>query len=152
MTIHVRRLGPGDEHVLELLARDDDDFDLDDRGAPREPLTADQATAFLDDPAVLAWIAHARDEDRDPLGFMYCHVLRKRAGAPREVLLYEIGVRAAHRRAGVGRALLDALDAWMRQHDVGEAWVLADNPGADAFYRACGFTAAEQPTYLTRVL
>jgi GNAT superfamily N-acetyltransferase len=149
MSFHVRRLGPGDEHVLALLAREDEDFDLDDRGAPRDVLDAEHARAFLADPNVLAWIAHAHD---DTLGFMYCHVLRKRAGAPREVLLYEIGVRAAHRRAGVGRALLGALDAWMRQHDVSEAWVLADNPGADAFYRACGFTAAEQPTYLTRVL
>jgi aminoglycoside 6'-N-acetyltransferase I len=149
MTIAVRRLGPGDEHVLDVLAQDDADFDLDDRGAPRELLTPGDARAFLADPNVLAWIAH---DGADTLGFMYCHALRKRAGAPLEVLLYEIGVRDAHRRSGVGRALLAALDAWMRAHDVREAWVLADNPGATAFYRACGFVDAEQPTYLTRVL
>ena len=152
MRFHVRRLGPGDEHVLDVLARDDADFDLDDRGAPRDVLDAGAARAFLDDANVLAWIAHAPHAPRAPIAFMYCHALRKRAGAPLEILLYEIGVRAAHRRAGVGRALLAALDTWMEQHGVREAWVLADNPGAADFYRACGFVDAEQPTYLTRVL
>jgi hypothetical protein len=28
---------------------------------------------------------------------------------------------------------------WMREEGVPEVWVLADNPGAEAFYAACGF-------------
>jgi hypothetical protein len=28
---------------------------------------------------------------------------------------------------------------WMEDGDVPEVWVLADNPGAEAFYAACGF-------------
>jgi hypothetical protein len=28
---------------------------------------------------------------------------------------------------------------WMEREGVPEAWVLADNPGAETFYAACGF-------------
>ncbi len=148
MNFSVRRLGPGDEAVLALLAREDADFDIPDRGAPREPLSAADARAYLADPHVLHWVAEVGGR---VLGHMYCHALRKRAGGPLEVLLYEIGVRQSERGTGVGRALLDALDAWMRDRGATESWVLADNPGAVDFYRACGFTVATPPpTYLVR--
>ena len=145
----VRRLGPGDQHILAMLARDDEDFDLGGRGGEREPLSPTDSRAYLGDPRVLHWIAS--DEDGCTiLGHMYCLVVPKRSGDGREILLYEIGVRAAQRRTGVGRALVQALDAWMSSHHVREAWVLADNPGAVEFYRACGFTIGEQPVYLSR--
>jgi hypothetical protein len=39
----------------------------------------------------------------------------------------------------------------MDTHDVDEAWVLADDDGAVAFYRACGFAVPDgQATYMTR--
>lgn len=148
MTVSVRRLGAGDEGVLELLARDDDDFDLAERGAPRAPLTAEAARAYLSDASVVHWAA---EWERQVVGHLQCSVLRKRVGDAEEVLLYEIGVRSAHRRQGVGRALLAALQAWMQERNVRETWVLADNPGAVEFYRACGFAiAAPAPTYMTR--
>jgi hypothetical protein len=43
----VRRLGPGDEGVLAVLAVDDADFDIADRGGHREPLAPAAAAAFL---------------------------------------------------------------------------------------------------------
>jgi ribosomal protein S18 acetylase RimI-like enzyme len=147
MTLNIRRLGPGDEPILELLARDEEDFDLDDRGEPTRPLAPDDARAYLADANVLHWIA---ERDGVIAGHLYCHVLRKRAGDARELVLYEIGVRAALRRHGVGRALVDAMFAWMREHAIREAWVLADNAGAVEFYRACGFAVGEPaPVYLT---
>ena len=43
------------------------------------------------------------------------------------------------------------MSAWMQAHAVDEVWVLADNDGAVAFYRACGFDVPDgQATYLTR--
>ena len=45
----VRRLGPGDESALALLARDETDFTGED---PSPPLTSEAARAFLSDPAV----------------------------------------------------------------------------------------------------
>jgi ribosomal protein S18 acetylase RimI-like enzyme len=147
MTMTVRRLGAGDEPVLELLSRDGADFDLADRDEPQAPLAPDDARAHLADASLLHWVA---EDGGAVVGFMYCHVLRLRAREPREVLLYEIGVRQAHRRQRVGRALVDALYAWMAEHGVQCAWVLADNPGAVEFYRACGFTVEQPaPVYLT---
>jgi ribosomal protein S18 acetylase RimI-like enzyme len=146
MSFAVRRIGSGDEAVLELLARDESDFDVAGRSAAR-PLPAEAARDFLADDNVLFWIAEAAG---DVIGFLSCQLVRRRADAP-ELLLYEIGVRQAQRRRGVGRALMAAMDAWMHAHAVAEVWVLADNEDAVTFYRACGFLVArEAPVYLTR--
>lgn len=122
--------------MLALLAREDADFDLEDRGKPIAPLSPEAARTFLAEPGIFACVA---EEGGRPVGFLYGHRLLKRAGDPGEALLYEIGVRKAHRRRGVGRALVETLFAWMDEQQLGEVWVLADNPGAAAFYRACRF-------------
>jgi ribosomal protein S18 acetylase RimI-like enzyme len=148
--LRLRRLQRGDESVLHRIAVDDADFGLAGSGEPDQPLDADDADAYLGDPSVLHWVA---EEDAELLGFLQCQIVRKRTGGPVELLLYEIGVRAHARRRGVGRALIDEMVAWMRTHGVDEVWVLADNPGATAFYEAVGFDVApEAPVYLTRTL
>lgn len=134
--ITIRRLGPGDEGVLELLAAEDADFDLRGRGSPRTPLSARAAAEYLTEPSVLHWIA---EDSTTVAGHVLCYIERRRAGDARQLLLYEIGVREAYRRRGVGRALVRAMQDWMRQEGLREAWVLADGTGADAFYAACGF-------------
>ena len=144
----VRRLGPGDADLLAALAREDADFDLEERGEPRRPLAPADAAAYLADPAVLHWVAEL---DSRVVGHLLCNHLRRRCGDASELLLFEIGVRAAYRRRGVGRRLVAEMDAWMLEHGVAEVWVLGDNVGAEAFYRACGFRReADQPVYLTR--
>jgi len=148
--VSVRRLETGDAAVLELLAREDEDFDLADRGGARHPLRPEAASAYLADARVLHWVA---EEGGVVVGHLQCHLLPRRAGDSQEVLLYEVGVRSARRRQGVGRALLRALEAWMEAARVPECWVLADNQDAVAFYRACGFLVfAPVPTYMTRRL
>jgi GNAT superfamily N-acetyltransferase len=137
MAFTIRRLGPGDEHVLALIAEDASDFDLAGRSAPELPLAQTDAAAYLADPSVLHWVA---DEGRRVVGELLCHLLRLPSGEGRELLLYSIGVRQGDRRRGVGRALLDEMRGWTQQAGVSEVWVLADNPGAEAFYAACGFT------------
>jgi GNAT superfamily N-acetyltransferase len=142
----VRRLGPGDESVLALLARDDADFDMDDGRGPRTPLGAEAARAHLTDPRVLHWAAWAGTE---VVGFVFCLVLPMRKQPARELLLYEIGVREAWRRLGVGRRLVSAMTEWMRAERIEMAWVLAGHAGAERFYEACGFRQGEEPaTYL----
>lgn len=147
MSHRVRRLGAGDEEILASLAREDADFDIEGRGGDDAPLEPARAARYLANPAVLFWIAF---EEERATGFLACVVVPLRSGAGEEVLLYEIGVRASHRRQGVGAALVGELRRWMREASVGVAWVLADNPGAVAFYRAIGFTREpHQPTYMT---
>lgn len=148
MKMPIRRLGPGDEAMLEILAKEDADFDLDGRGVPLRPPDPAATRDYLSNPAVLLWVAM---EGERVIGFLYCLVVPLRSGAGRELLLYEIGVRSAWRRRGVGRALLTRMEDWMRENGVGEVWVCADNQVAVEFYRGCGFAAPdEQPIYLTR--
>ena len=150
MTISIDRLCPGDEWILEHLAVNEADFDLDGRGAPLRPLDPPAAHRYLANPAVLHWVAL---EDNEILGHLQCTLLPLRSGDGQELLLHEIGVRSASRRRGAGRALLTHMEGWMATHGVGVVWVLADNPIAVEFYRACGFAAEEpQPVYMLRHL
>jgi GNAT superfamily N-acetyltransferase len=140
--VSIRRLGPGDAHVLELLARDDADFELNGPGRGHSPLTQEAAAAYLSGSDVLHWVALAGET---VVGSLFCHVLPMRKEPARELLLYEIGVRSAWRRRGVGRQLMSAMVDWMRANAVSTAWVLADNPGAERFYEACGFGPGSGP-------
>jgi aminoglycoside 3-N-acetyltransferase I len=143
----IRRLGPGDEDVLVGLAADEENFDLAERGGPRAPVTGADAAAYLSDPSVLHWVA---EEDGVVVGHLLAYLERRRAGHARQVLLYEIGVREAHRRRGIGSALVEAMRSWMVDEDVAEAWVPADSSEAEAFYAACGFVRDEvQPVQMT---
>ncbi|MBX3230604.1 MAG: GNAT family N-acetyltransferase [Labilithrix sp.] len=141
----IRRLTPNDVAVLERLAEEDPDDDDDDDDAP----APGSAAALLADPSVLVWGAF---DGEVPIGMLHCVTIRKHAARPLELLLYDVGVRERDRRRGVGRALLDAMRAWMKEHAVSEVWVLADNAGAVAFYESCGFARgdAERAVYMTR--
>src|ERR1700682_1847907 len=120
MTVSIKRLCPGDEATLDLLAAQDADFDLDGRGNAHRPLESLAAQHFLANPAVLFWVAETGDEI---VGFLYCLHLPLRSGDGQELLLYEIGVRSAWRRRGTGRALLAEMERWMLANSVGDVWV-----------------------------
>ncbi len=141
MAVSVRRLGPGDEELLAAIAGEADDFDLPGASAPEEPLGHAEAVAYLTDPAVLHWVA---EEDEHLVGELLCHVLPLPSGVGRELLLYSIGVRSAHRRHGVGTALMREMLGWARREGVEVVWVVADNAGAEAFYAACGFESGDE--------
>ncbi|NJK79201.1 MAG: GNAT family N-acetyltransferase [Chloroflexaceae bacterium] len=150
MAITIQRLVPGDEPILHQLAIDSAHFEQPGHGAPLQPLEPDAAQRYLANPAVLHWVAM---DDITVVGSLYCTVIPCNAEEEYEVLLYEIGVHHQWRRHGVGRMLLVAMEEWMQQHAVSTVWVLADNPAAAEFYRACGFVVeAEQPVYMTRTL
>ena len=136
----VRRLGPGDEAVLALIANDAEDFDVAREERPEAPLAPADAAAYLASPAVVHWIA---EQDGRVLGSLVCHELLLPYGARKELLLYVIGVREADRRRGVGRALLAEMRQHAEQAGIHEIWVLADNPDAVAFYAGCGFRRGE---------
>jgi ribosomal protein S18 acetylase RimI-like enzyme len=150
MSVAIKRLGPGDDATLELLAREDADFDLEGRSGALPPLKPSMAQRYLANPGVLHWVAV---QDGTVIGFLYCAHVLLRCHPGQELLLYEIGVRTAHRRKGVGRALLDHMARWMEKSQISEVWVCADNRVAVDFYRGCGFTSEEpQPVYLTRTI
>lgn len=146
----IRRLGAQDLATLHTLAIDDADFGLAEDDVPTVPLGEAAARQYLADPSVLHWVAEA---DGQILGHLQCQLLRRRAGAEVELLLYDIGVRQSHRRRGIGAALLDAMAAWMGARCIRDVWVLAGDQDARRFYESCGFEAMapdEAPTYLLR--
>lgn len=152
MTV-IRRLNETDVPVLELLAAEDGDFDIEGRGEAIEAPDPVRARAYLANPAVLFWVS---TDGAVITGFLQCLVLPVRTGRGREVLVYEIGVRKAYRRRGIGRALMMHLEKWMRGEAIDEMWVAADNPGAERFYRACGYARTGpqffQPVYMSKEL
>jgi ribosomal protein S18 acetylase RimI-like enzyme len=148
MSVAIKRLGPGDESTLDLLAREEADFDIEGRGSALPRLKPSMAQRYLANPSVLHWVAV---QDGVVTGFLYCAHLLLRTHPGQELLLYEIGVRQAFRRQGVGRALLDYMARWMQNSEITEVWVCADNRVAVDFYRGCGFASEQpQPVYLTR--
>lgn len=151
--IEIRRLAETDGSILTLLAAEDGDFDIDGRGEPTEAPDPERTKVYLANPDVLFWVSVEGDV---VTGFLQCLVLPIRTGRGREVLLYEIGVRKRFRRQGIGRALLHHMESWMRDNGIDEMWVVGDNPGAERFYKACGYerTGPEyfQPVYMSREL
>ena len=153
VSIHIRRLTEDDVPVLTLLAAQDGDFDIEGRSESIEAPDPIRARAYLANPNVLFWISL---DGEIITGFLQCLVLPIRTGRGYEVLVYEIGVRQAFRRVGVGRALMTHMESWMRDNDLEEMWVAADNPGAERFYKAIGYARREpeyfQPVYMSREL
>jgi GNAT superfamily N-acetyltransferase len=138
--VTVRRIGPGDAASLNALARTDNVFDQDPATEPSGAVKPDGARDFLSDPSVLFWLAEA---DGQVVGFLHCYVQRRRSSGPwAELLLMEMGTHADWRRRGIGRGMVAAMEAWMKENGVAEVWVPA-NTYAAGFYRKCGFVADE---------
>ena len=118
----VRRLGPGDEPVVERLA--------EQGSSPRLPdLLADERTIVL--------AALERDE---PIGFVLAYELLRRHGDASHLFVYEVGVAAGWRRRGVATALFGELERLARSRGIRRAFVLtnAANEPAMRLYDSLG--------------
>jgi predicted N-acetyltransferase YhbS len=132
--------------VLALLAREEAAFDVEGRGTPRPAVAGGAAETYLTHPDVLHWVA---EEDGTVVGHLLCYVQHRRAGEERQLLLYDIGVREAYRRRGIGRTLIAELDRWLRENGVRDVWVVADKT-AVGFYAASGFIPDESSVVMSR--
>jgi ribosomal protein S18 acetylase RimI-like enzyme len=115
----IRRLGPGDEEVVRLLATD----------TPRTELLHDERTIFL--------VAFAGE---DPIGFVLSYELLRRHGDPSILFVYEVDVDERHRRRGVAAALLRETARLARTRGIHEGFVLtnASNEPAMRLYGSAG--------------
>jgi ribosomal protein S18 acetylase RimI-like enzyme len=122
--MYVRRLGPGDQEIVERLAT-------------REP-----RTALLDDPHVIFLVAF---DGGAPVGFVLAYELLRRHGHAITLCIYEIEVDDAWRRRGVATRLLGELEIIARERGIAESFVLtdADNPAAMRLYESVGGKAQE---------
>ncbi len=122
----IRRLGPGDERVLQALAARFKAHVPDD----------DAARTFLADERNVCFAALGGGE---VLAFAYGYVL-ERVDGRRGAFLYDLEVAEAERRRGLGRALTEAFLDAARAAGAYKAWVQTDeaNDGAKRTYAAAG--------------
>jgi len=135
-TITIRILGPADASVLDRVAPDVFDHDIDRKWTsefiadPRHHL----AVAIDDDFVVgMASAVHYIHPDKSP-----------------ELWINEVGVAPTHHRRGIARRLLKALFSHGRALGCREAWVLTeeDNRPARRLYSAVG-GSEEMMVYVT---
>jgi ribosomal protein S18 acetylase RimI-like enzyme len=128
--IHIERLGAGDDaKVAQASALFDG------------PARADATRRFLGERGHHLLIAYVGDT---PAGFVTGMELTH-PDKGTEMFLYELGVAQAHRRRGIGKALVAALVQLAQEAGCYGMWVLTDedNLAALATYQAAG--AARQP-------
>jgi ribosomal protein S18 acetylase RimI-like enzyme len=128
----VERMGPEDQ---ERVMAATNLFDY--------PPRSDAVNRFLADPNHHLLIAYSGDV---PAGFVSgVEVTHPDKGT--EMFLYELAVDEAHRRHGIGTALVEALRDLAREQGCYGMWVLTDddNPAAGATYRKAGGEVESQP-------
>jgi ribosomal protein S18 acetylase RimI-like enzyme len=122
--VTVRKLGPGDEQVVERLA---------EQAPPARPfeLLADERTIFL---------AAFEDGQDEPVGFVLAHELLRRHGDSSQLFVYEVGVAPEARRRGVATELLRELAGIARARGIRRGFVLTNeaNEAAMELYRSAG--------------
>lgn len=95
-----------------------------------------------DEEAAQAWLTDERNlavaafVDGRPVGLAYGYRLERLDLRPDGLLLYSVDVEEAHRRRGIGTALLEA----MRRHAPGGMWLLTNtsNEAAMKLYERAG--------------
>ena len=122
--MNVRRLGPGDERVVEQLAEEASP-------ARAAELLADERTIFL---------AAFDDDEAEPIGFVLAYELLRRHGDPSRLFVYEVGVTPEARRRGVATELLRELARIARTRGIRRGFVLTNetNEAAMELYRSLG--------------
>jgi aminoglycoside 3-N-acetyltransferase I len=88
------------------------------------------------------WAIAAFDGD-EIVGGITAHTLPMTKAESCEIFIYDIAVRKAYQRRGIGRCLMEALRDGARAAGIGDVFVAADNDDDHAieFYRALGGAA-----------
>jgi ribosomal protein S18 acetylase RimI-like enzyme len=122
--VNVRRLGPGDEEVVERLA---------EHAPPARAaeLLADDRTVFL-----------VAFDESEPIGFVLAYELLRRHGDPSQLFVYEVGVVPEARRRGMATELLRELGRVARARGIRHGFVLTNeaNEAAMELYPSLGGT------------
>lgn len=89
------------------------------------------------------WVLAAFRGD-ELVGGLTAYVLPLTRVEASEVFIYDLAVRGAYQRQGIGRLLIEVLRAKARAEGIGEMFVLADNEDEHAidFYHALGGEAS----------
>ena len=116
--IEIRLLGRNDRHVLERVAADVFDYDIDPHSSaeffedPRHHIVV-----ALDDGLVVGMVT----------SFHYVHPDKRP-----QMFINELGVASPYRRRGIGRSLMQAMLAHARGLGCTEAWVGTEDENVEA--------------------
>ena len=138
--MEIRRLEPRDAGLAQALVR------AFKRSAPG----AEHLRAWLADARCVLLAALERGA---PVGWVYGYELPRIDGTQPMYLLYEIDVAPAHRRRGIGAALLAHIVEQARALGATRVTLLTDgdNARAQALYRRLGFAASSMLAMRRRV-
>jgi ribosomal protein S18 acetylase RimI-like enzyme len=123
MTVELKRLSPGDLHVLDNVA--DDVFD--------EPIRPDRLRRYLAEPGHLMIVAI----DDGVVVAQCAAVVHYHPDKVTELYVDEVGTATSHLRRGIARRLMAAMFDWGRELGCRESWLgtETDNTAANALYR-----------------
>ena len=133
MTFSIRELGLNEvamaQRLVEMWRQED--------GVSKPPPSSEALRRLLSRPDFHVLIALREDE---VIGGLTGYELEMYTAAETELFIYEVGVAAAHRRQGVGRALIEHARNLCRARGLSALYVpaMADDARAVAFYLACG--------------
>ena len=133
MTFSIRELGPNDLAMAQQLFgmwRQEDNV-------TKPPPSCETLVRLLSRPDFHTVAALREDE---AIGGLTAYELEMYTEAATELLVYEVGVAAAHRRQGVGRALIEFARNLCRSRSLSALYIpaMADDARAVAFYQATG--------------
>lgn len=126
MDVEIRRIGPADAAVLDRVAEDVFDDDID----------PEKLAAYLASPLHLMVLAVA---DGVVVG-QTRGMIQRHPDKPTELYIDNLGVAPAHKRQKIATRLLDELTAWGLENGCEGAWVATetDNDPARALYALRG--------------
>jgi len=104
----------------------------------------------LADPRSLVLVAEA-DPDGRPIGSLVAGLLPMPLYGARLAFLQELYVDEAARGTGIGRALIEAFDAWARERGAATEALGTSRPSAMAFYERLGFVTRPTMYYWRKV-
>jgi len=134
METDIVRIGPADAQLLDRVAEDVFDYEIDPR----------RLAAYLAEPGHLMVVAVSGGEVVGQARGM----VHRQPDQANELYIDNLGVTPGRQREGIATRLLDELTAWSRDHGCEGAWVATepDNQPALALYTARG-AEAEQIAY-----
>lgn len=140
MSVEVRQIGPGDQHLFARIA--DEVFD--------HAVTADTLAGFLVSPDHVLVVAVA---DGAVVGQVAAVVHRHPDGRPTDLYIDEVAVTPALQRQGIARRMIDHVLEVGRAQGCVEFWVGTepDNVAARGLYESYGVVAETFVMYARKV-
>ena len=148
MDVEIKKLSPLDVgQFVELIRVFEDVFEMKDLSIPDK----DHLRRVLETENFLAFVAIS---DGKVLGGLTAHVLQQYYSSVPQIYIYDLGVKTAFQRQGIGRSLISAVNSHGKLIGAEEAFVQAELEDEDAiaFYRSTRPADEERALHFSYIL